>query len=118
MSVSGSRLRLELFVVLLLLFTFALTLHVQLARYNSLSVFPVSHILHGDLRPDSGQPARVLAAVESAMALAAVVGLSLIGPRFRLIRGSILFSIELPIRELLIYLEMFLRPPPLFQQAI
>ncbi len=103
----------------MLLFTFALSLHVQLARYDNLSVFPASHILHGDLRPDSGQPARVLAAVDGAMALAAVVGLlAVAGLRPHLIGGFVLLCADDGVRELLIYLAMFLRPPPFCQQAI
>jgi hypothetical protein len=118
MSVRDSPLQSKPFIVLMLLFTFALGLHVQLARYNSLSVFPASHILHGDLRPDSGQPARVLAAVDGAMALAAVMGLfALAGLRPHLIGGFVLSSTGFSVGELLIYLAMFVRPPPLCRQA-
>lgn len=103
----------------MLLFTFALTLHVQLARYNNLSVFPATHILHGDLQPDNGQPTRVLAAMDGAMALAAVAGiLALVDLRPHSICGFVLLCAKRCVRELLIYLAMFVRPPPVCQQAI
>jgi hypothetical protein len=103
----------------MLLFTFALSLHVQLARYNDLSVYPARHILHGDLRPDSGQPARVLAAIDGAMALAAVAGIfALVDLRPHSTGGFVLLCADDGVRELLIFLAMFLRPPPLSQQAI
>jgi hypothetical protein len=46
-SATGSRFRLEPFIALLLLFMFALSLHVQLAKIDNLSTLPGKHILHG-----------------------------------------------------------------------
>jgi hypothetical protein len=112
-SARGSRFRLEPFIVLLLLSTFALSLHVQLAKYDSLSTFPAKHILHGDLRPNGDQPGQSFADVHGATALALIVSLlPQISAPSRLISGCALPSSEPSIREFLDYLALFVRPPP------
>jgi hypothetical protein len=45
-------------VAVLLLSTFALTLHLQSVRYQQPLEFAGAHILHGDLRPDSDAAAK------------------------------------------------------------
>jgi hypothetical protein len=114
-SARSSRFRLEPFIVLLLLFTFALSLHVQLAKYDNLSTFPGKHILHGDLRPNGDKPGLASAALCGAAVLALIVNLSpqLSAPS-RLISDSVLPSSESSIREFLNYLALFVRPPPVF----
>jgi len=56
------RFKLQALVGLLLLSTFALALHVESARYEQPLAFAGGHILHGDLRPNTGDaPANILA---------------------------------------------------------
>jgi hypothetical protein len=114
-SARGSRFRLEPVIVLLLLSTFALSLHVQLAKYDNLSTFPATkHILHGDLRPNGDKPGRSFADVHGATALALIVNLlSDKSTPSRLMSGSVLPTSEPSIREFLDYLALFVRPPPI-----
>jgi len=102
----------------MLLFIFALSAHVQLARYNSVFAFPARHILHGDLRPDSDKSGRVLAGAYDATVLAVAIDLL---PRTtvlpRLVTSAVSPSAEPSLREILNYLVLFVRPPPLPLQA-
>jgi hypothetical protein len=65
--------RLRIFVAVLLLTTFALTLHLQAARYQQ--PFPARHILHGDLRHDSEKPVQVIPPVGCPTTLLMATGL-------------------------------------------
>lgn len=117
-SARGSRFRLEPFIALLLLTTFALSLHVQLAKYHNLSTFPGKHILHGDLRPNSDQSRWGIADVLEAAALEMVANLlPHISALSRLISGSVLPFSEPSVREFLSYLALFVCPPPRFPKA-
>ena len=110
-----SRFRSEPFVALLLLFTLALSLHLQLARYDNFAAFPARHVLHGDLRPDGDHAGQVFAEadrVATAPALAIAL-LTLITALSRLISSSVLPSSEPSVREFLNYLAVLVRPPPL-----
>jgi hypothetical protein len=115
-SARGSLFRLEPFIVLLLLVsTFALSVHVQLAKCDNLSTLPGKHILHGDLRPNGDKPGQSVADVHCATVLALIVHLlPQISAPSRLISGSVLPSSEPSIREFLNYLALFVRPPPVF----
>jgi hypothetical protein len=113
-SARGSRFRLEPFILLLALFTFALSLHVQLAKLGNLSTFSGKHVLHGDLRPNGDQPGQVFADVPGAAALALPVNVFPYIPALSpLISGSVLPSSEPSVREFLNYLALFVRPPPI-----
>ncbi|MGC1397512.1 hypothetical protein [Candidatus Binatus sp.] len=110
--------RLQALVAVMLLFTLALGLHVQLARYDNLSTFPTRHILHGDLRPDSGTSSGIFADIHDAVALVFAAGLL---PRSnaapRRFSGSVAPSAEPVEREFLNYLALFVRPPPVLFAA-
>src|ERR1700677_2008757 len=62
-SARGSRFRSEPLIVLLLLSMFALSLHVQLAKFDNFHTFAGTHILHGDLRPDGDAAGQIFADV-------------------------------------------------------
>lgn len=116
-SAGGRRFRSAPFLVLLLVSTFALSLHVQLAKYDKLAAFPGSHILHGDLIPDGDKPAQVFTGVPEMPVLALIanlLGISL--PRVNL--DSVLLSDETSVREFLNYLALFVRPPPVLAIAV
>jgi hypothetical protein len=111
---SGSESRLPTsFIALLLLSTFALSAHVQLARYDRLATFPAKHILHGDLRPDCDNYGQLFAEVDGAAHFAFAVGVLLLASRAcRLIAACALPSCEPSVRKVLKYLSLFFRPPP------
>jgi len=113
-SARGSRFRSEPLIVLLLLSMFALSLHVQLAKFDNFHTFAGTHILHGDLRPDGDAAGQIFADVPrvATAALAAIL-FRLIAALPSLISGSVLPSSEPSAREFLNYLALFVRPPPL-----
>jgi hypothetical protein len=57
------RIRLRGLAALLLLSTLALALHIQCAKYERPFDFPAHHILHGDLRPDTGKIQAAVSAI-------------------------------------------------------
>jgi hypothetical protein len=98
----------------MLLFIFALSAHVQLARYDSVFALPARHILHGDLRPDSDKSGRVLDGAPDATVLAVAVDpLPHTTAPPRLVTSSLSPPAEPSLREILNYLVLFVRPPPL-----
>lgn len=110
----GSRFRLAPFILFLLLSTFALSLHVQLGRYDHLSSFSGKHILHGDLRPNGDKPVQNFAEAHGATVSALAVSVSPhISSLSRLISNTALPSSETSVRKLLSYLALFVRPPPI-----
>ncbi|MGD0118065.1 MAG: hypothetical protein ABSD30_08380 [Candidatus Binatus sp.] len=119
MSASGARFRLKFFVALMLLFTFSLSLRVQLAKYDQLFTFPAKHVLHGDLQPGSDKSGRIFADVHDASALALAVnrGLHTATAPHQHISGSVGPFAEPAVREFLKYLALFVRPPPILDQA-
>jgi hypothetical protein len=97
---------------------FALSLHVQLAKLDNLSTSPGKHILHGDLRPNGDKPGQVFADVPGTAALALAANLlPHISELSQLVSGFDLPSSEPSVRELLNYLALFVRPPPVLHQA-
>jgi hypothetical protein len=100
--------------VLLLLSMFALSLRVQLAKFDHFHTFAGTHILHGDLRPDGDGAGQIFSNVPrvAAAALTAIL-FRLIAAPSSLISGSVLPSSVPSAREFLNYLALFVRPPPL-----
>jgi hypothetical protein len=96
---------------LLLLSTFALSVHVQLARVTA---FPAKHILHGDLRPDCDNHRQLFTEVDSAAHLTFALGIvALAAGAPRVVPAYVRSSIEPSFRKMLKYLSLFFRPPPL-----
>jgi hypothetical protein len=87
---ASARFRSEPLIVLLLLSMFALSLRVQLAKFDNFHTFAGTHILHGDLRPDGDAAGQIFANVPrvAAAALAAIL-FRLIAAPSSLISGSV-----------------------------
>jgi hypothetical protein len=100
----------RILIACLLTSTFALTLHLQAARYQQPLEFAGAHILHGDLRPDADSSAkapRLLAHPMVAMVLWIAI-LAITAPR-----AASDISFEDPFRSrFLRYLRVLLRAPP------
>jgi hypothetical protein len=107
--------RLRIFVAVLLLTTFALTLHLQAARYQQ--PFPTRHILHGDLRHDTEKLVRVIPPVGCPATLLMAAGLFFATTNFFVSTPPIgaIDHTELSLRR---YCARLFRAPPSFQSAI
>jgi hypothetical protein len=109
------RLRLRLFVAVLLLTTFALTLHLQAARYQQ--PFPTRHILHGDLRHDTEKPVQVISPAGPPLTLL-VATASVIAAAGLVVSPPSEASFDPSNLWLLRYCARFFRAPPSFEHRI
>jgi hypothetical protein len=112
------RARIRGLAAFLLLFTFALALHIQSAKYEHPFVFPAHHILHGDLRPDAGKIQAAISAIGTwcAPPLALLPALFSAAP-LRFFREAEL-SFENSHLTLVRYLARLFRAPPLFRHCV
>jgi hypothetical protein len=115
-STGGFRLQLKSFVLILLVSTFALCLHVELAKYDAHVTFPAKHIVHGDLQPRGKQPRQIFAIANNKVGLGLSVGILPPGKDavhpFLSEPWSQHFDFAVP--QFLNYLALFVRPPPRF----
>jgi hypothetical protein len=105
------RVRLRGLAAFLLLSTFALALHIQSAKYEHPFDFTAHHILHGDLRPDTGkiQAAALAIGAWSATALALLPVLFFAAPVRFFREVELLSRIPIPLLRA-ISREYFARP--------
>jgi hypothetical protein len=115
---SASQLRIQAFVAVLLLSTFALTLHIQAARYAQPFSFPTRHILHGDLRPDNHRMARIVRQIRISAVPALAMSLAVVAMAIFLVARPVAATSGGCDLALLSYLARFFRGPPSFSHSI
>lgn len=104
----------RIFVAVLLLTTFALTLHLQAARYQQ--PFPARHILHGDLRHDTEKPVQVIPPATCPTTLLMATGLFFAASSF-FVSPPPVVAIDHSKLSLLRYFARLFRAPPSLQSS-
>jgi hypothetical protein len=108
------QLRVRLIAAFLLISTFALALHIQIAKNHRQYLFHTKHVLHEDLRADSEKPAETCVQLCSSSVHAGFVALVIVHSSFRWpIFSSIEPACDFSLVRLTRYFARFFRAPPM-----